>query len=42
MEIACIGGTLLVYELQMASHNRMTADVFENGAGRSLLGGKFE
>ncbi len=42
MEIACIGGTLLVYELQMAGHNRMTADVFENGAGRSLLGGKFE
>lgn len=42
MEIACIGGSLLVYELQMAGHNRMNADVFANGAGRSLVGGKFE
>ncbi len=42
MRIAADGGVLLVYELQMEGKARMSADAFYNGAGRNLIGAKFE
>ena len=42
MKIAAKGGILLVYEMQMEGKSRMNADAFANGAGRSLIGKKFE
>lgn len=42
MLIACNGGILKVYDLQMEGKTRMSADVFANGAGRSLTGKVFE
>ena len=42
MRIACRGGFVDILELQMEGKNRMTADVFANGAGRSLIGKQFE
>ena len=42
MEIAAEGGSLLVYELQMEGKQRMKASDFYNGAGRNLIGKRFE
>ncbi len=42
MEIACMGGILRIYELQPEGKGRMSADAFANGAGRQLIGHRFE
>ena len=42
MRIACKGGFVDILELQMEGKNRMSADAFANGAGRSLIGKQFE
>ena len=42
MRIAMNRGVLLVYELQMEGKSRMSADAFYNGAGRQLIGSRFE
>ena len=42
LEIACIGGVLKVYELQMEGKKRMDADAFMNGSGRELIGKVFD
>ncbi len=42
MIVACRGGILKVYELQPEGRNKMTADAFANGAGRSFIGKIFE
>lgn len=42
MRIACRGGVLRVLELQPEGRNRMNADAFANGAGRTLIGHRFE
>lgn len=42
MKIACMGGILLVYELQAEGKSRMTAEAFANGAGRAMIGRKFD
>ena len=42
MEVACRGGVLRVLELQMEGKGKMSADAFANGAGRSLIGHRFE
>lgn len=41
MEIACSGGILKVYELQLEGHKRMDADAFQNGNGREMIGKVF-
>ena len=42
MRIACRGGILKVFRLQMQGKNAMDADAFMNGAGRNLIGRQFE
>ncbi len=42
MRIACKGGILNVFRLQMQGRNAMDADAFMNGAGRNLIGRQFE
>ncbi len=42
MEVACAGGVLRVLQLQMEGRQRMSAGDFENGAGRQLIGQRFE
>jgi len=42
MLVACLGGTLLVKELQMEGKGKMDAKSFANGAGRSLIGKRFD
>ncbi len=42
MEIACKGGIVRIQELQPEGKSRMTADAFANGAGRALVGKKFD
>ena len=42
MEIACIGGILKVYDLQLAGKKRMDANAFANGAGRNMIQHVFE
>ena len=42
MRIACKGGILNVFRLQMQGKNAMDADAFMNGTGRNLIGRQFE
>ena len=42
MEVACTGGILRILELQPEGKKRMKAADFANGAGRSLVGSRFE
>lgn len=42
MLIACNGGLLKVYELQMEGKKKMDADAFANGSGRELIGKVFD
>ena len=42
MQVACNGGILNVYELQPEGKQKMNADAFANGAGRQLVGKRFE
>ncbi len=42
MLVACKGGILKVYDLQIAGKKRMDASAFANGAGRNLIGHVFE
>lgn len=42
MTVACRGGILKVYELQMEGKKRMDADAFANGSGRELIGKVFD
>lgn len=39
--VACIGGILKVYELQMEGKKRMQADAFYNGYGKEVIGKVF-
>lgn len=41
MEIACEGGSILIFELQLEGKSKMTADAFANGFGRTLIGKQF-
>ncbi len=42
MIVACTGGLLKVYELQLEGKSKMKAKDFANGAGRQLVGKRFE
>jgi len=42
MKIACIGGYIYIRKLQMEGKKGMDADAFANGAGRALIGKRFE
>ncbi len=42
MKIACMGGILNVLEVQPEGKSRMSAEAFGNGAGRALIGRKFD
>lgn len=42
LEIACDGGILKVYELQLEGKNKMNADAFMNGVGRQFIGKVFD
>ncbi len=42
MIVSCTGGLLKVYELQLEGKSKMKAKDFANGAGRQLVGKRFE
>ena len=42
LEIACNGGILKVFELQMEGKKRMDADAFKNGYASEVVGKVFE
>ncbi len=42
MEVSAIGGTLLVYEMQLEGKKRMDADAFANGNAALLVGKRFD
>ncbi len=42
MEISAIGGTLLVYEMQLEGKKKMDADAFANGNASLLVGKRFD
>lgn len=41
-QVACMGGVLHIYELQMEGKKRMQADAFYNGQGKEVIGKVFE
>ena len=42
LEVACIGGILKIYELQMEGKKKMDADAFKNGYASEVRGKVFE
>ena len=42
LEVACIGGILKIYELQMEGKKKMDADAFKNGYASEVTGKVFE